>query len=46
MKTITGKAVAALLIIAPCREEDRFQVTRDLNREILLLFEKEKIRLL
>lgn len=38
-----GSSGVALRIIARCKEENKFQVQRDLNRQIKLLFDKNKI---
>ncbi|MDY6093453.1 MAG: mechanosensitive ion channel [Candidatus Enteromonas sp.] len=38
-----GDAGVNYLVMANCKEADRFQVTRDLNRELYLLFEENNI---
>lgn len=38
-----GSSGVTLRIIARCKEENKFQVQRDLNRQIKLLFDKHKV---
>lgn len=40
-----GDSAVMLKIIATCREEDRAQLTRDLNREIKLIFDNNNINI-
>lgn len=40
-----GASSVDLLFVAKCREEDIFQVQRDLNREIKLVFDKNNINI-
>lgn len=50
--TLTYKGISAVnacdisyMVLCHCKEADRFQVTRDLNRELLVLFMKNDIEL-
>lgn len=43
--TSLGDSSVNLRILAQCNETDRIQVTRDLNREILLLFDRNHINI-
>ena len=43
---IPYKPSMELLIIAECKEEDNMSLTRELNRELILLFEQEGIELI
>lgn len=40
-----GESSVQLLIVAPCREKDVFQVTRDLNRAMKNLFDEHGIKI-
>ena len=44
VKTLNASSVD-LLFVARCKEEDLFQVQRDLNREIKLIFDKNEINI-
>lgn len=43
--TELGESSVVIRILAQCSESDRIQVTRDLNREILLVFSKNHINI-
>lgn len=40
-----GESGVTIRLIANCKEEDKFQVRRDMNREIKLIFDKNKVNI-